>query len=150
MRRSRFARWVNGRGPSGTICLVVAAVMALGAWAGHDSVAALRARGQHAEGVVVDVRTGKDRSADVRDTPPGGREMVVEVPSGPNSPAIGDVMPLLYDPEAPDVNVVDARLGPDPVVPWIMTAGAVVLMVVAASTYAGLIDWERVGRALGH
>ena len=101
---------------------------------------ALRARGTVATGTVVEVdrRVGRfaDSSVVVEFAAGDGRPVrarVVRYYWDPE-PTVGSVARLRYDPDAPSRHVVDDRIGPDPLGPWL--EGALALGCVVG---AGLV-----------
>ncbi|MCC2314557.1 DUF3592 domain-containing protein [Cellulomonas xiejunii] len=145
-RRSSFATWVNGRGPSTFITLVVATVAGLAAWQVHTDAEAISSRGLRATGVVVDVWYSKTLHVEVRYAPHDGPEVVAEVVTAGGTPSVGDQVPVLYDPLAPEDRVVDARLGADGTGAWVGGSIGALCLVLAALTWTRRIDWERVRR----
>ena len=144
--RETFWQWLNGRGPSTVVLLVVAAIASLAAWEVHTDVGALRDRGRSATGVVVEVWYAKGAHVEVRYMPQDGHEVVAEVVTAGETPDVGDPVSVVYDPLAPESRVVDARLGPDATGAWVGGIGGATCLVLAALTWTGRVDWERVRR----
>ncbi|GIF77849.1 DUF3592 domain-containing protein [Asanoa siamensis] len=107
--------------------IVVVIGFAVAAWTVWQNDRALRTRGVDASARVVQVTEKKGR-IHVEFTAADGRSVRTMVgqgdePPGP-APAVGDEIPIVYDPQDPDAEVADRRTSPNHRVAYLLAATA--------------------------
>lgn len=111
---------------------------------------ALQEHGLTASATLLEVHTGArgDQSYVVAEYPTaGGRWITTPVHTFEMHPAPrpGETATVLYDPDHPRSNVVDARLGPDRVTTWFLTGLSIVSGALVVPTLRRGVDWDQVG-----
>lgn len=144
-RRRSFKEWVNSPRVSGWISVTVAAGCLVVAVGSYEDATALRDHGIRTRATVIEVNGGKSPSVIVRFTTTAGQHVTAEVENYKfqPKPRLGDEPHVIYDPDDPDGNVSDVRMGPDFFTPWATGIGAVVAAIVAWATFTRRIDWSR-------
>lgn len=140
LSRTALSRWLNQRGPSTAVCLLLALVwLGVGAYMWIDE-APLRERGVAVIARVVSVEHG---TALVEFADQQGRTVQAYLDSF-SAPSAGDTVEILYDPlDLEEVVLADEyRSGPL----GYSLVGALILglVVLAALSWTRVIDWQRV------
>ncbi|MDQ7991376.1 MAG: DUF3592 domain-containing protein [Propionicimonas sp.] len=140
LSRTALSRWLNQRGPSTAVCLLLALVwLGVGAYMWMDE-APLRERGVAVIARVVSVEHG---SPLVEFADQQGRTVQAYLDSF-GAPSAGDTVEILYDPlDLEEVALADEyRSGPL----GYSLVGALILglVVLAALSWTRVIDWQRV------
>lgn len=132
------------------ILLVGAVVLAIAVFAMDARTTALRDHGLTAQATLLEVHTGAhgDHAYVIAEYPTDtGRWVTAEVDTFEMHPAPrpGETATLLYDPDHPRSNVVDARLGPDTTTTWFLTGLSIVSGVLVVPTFRRGVDWDQLG-----
>ncbi|WP_404386704.1 DUF3592 domain-containing protein [Knoellia locipacati] len=141
---SRFARWVNSPTVAGWTLTSVALACLAGTWISWDAATSLRDHGVRATAVVTEVHGGRSSHVVLEFRDAAGHGVVADVGNyfWDPEPEVGDRAEILYDPEDPEGNVADLRMGPDFTAPWFFGVGAAVAAGLVWPTFTGRIDWD--------
>lgn len=118
-------------------------LIAVGSYA---DAAALRDYGIRTVATVIEVHDSfKNPSVEVRFTTEEGDEVVATISDfqWDPKPRVGDEASVIYDPDAPDINIVDARVGPDFLFPWLAAVGAAVAGLYGLLLLTRRTGWRR-------
>lgn len=136
---TRLGRWFNRRGPSTAVCLILVLVCLGGGIYMWTDEAPLRQQGVAATARVVSV---EDDAALVEFADRQGRSIQAYLDSF-GTPAVGEAVEVIYDPSDPE-HVVLADEFRSPLGYVLLGASMIALLVLAALTWTGVIDWQRV------
>ena len=147
-RRRAPLAWMNRRLPTTIMLLVVLAVCVVGALVAHADAAALRDRGVRVPAVVTEVHDAKSSWVGVRFTTPDGVVHRAQVGNYDwrSHPKVGDTPTLLVDPDDPEGDAVDVRMGPNDLAVWGFAVGAAVCASLIPPTWSGRLDWDKLRR----
>lgn len=118
--------------PPAALFTAVGAVVVLGfgyaAWTVWSNDRALETRGERTNARVVEVGTGKRQRIGVEFRTADGRSVRTLVGQGDEAPgppaAVGDEIPIVYDPQAPESEVGDTRASPNHQTAYLLTGAA--------------------------
>ena len=136
---TRLGRWFNRRGPSTAVCLILVLVCLGGGTYMWMDEAPLRQQGVAATARVVSV---EDDAALVEFADQQGTSVQAYLDSF-GTPAAGEAVEVIYDPSDPE-HVVLADEFRSPLGYLLLGASIIALLVLAALTWTGVIDWQRV------
>lgn len=141
---NRFARWSNSSRVVGWFLVLAAVGCAFGTYYSLEQATALKDQGVRTQAEVIDVHRARDSYVVLRFHDAQGDEVVAEVGNyrWDPEPRIGDRPTIIYDPENPDGNVADARMGPDFLAPAFFGAGALIAGALVWPTFTGRLDWN--------
>jgi hypothetical protein len=147
-RRRTFEEWVNSPKVTGWFLVVVSGVCLVFAVVTYQDAVALRDRGLVAEAQVIEVHDGRDSSVVLRFQTADGHAVTADVGNyyWRPKPRVGDRQTVLYDPDQPEDNVADTRLGPDFSATWFLSVGGGIAATLTWPTITGRIDWMRFRR----
>lgn len=132
------------------ILLVGAVVSAVAVFALDARATALRDRGLTAQATLVEVHPGLrgDRGYVIAEySTAKGRWVTTEVDTFAMQPAPqpGESATVLYDPDHPRSNVVDARLGPDMATEWFLTGLSLLSGALVVPAFRWGVAWTDLG-----
>ena len=140
LSRTAPSRWLSQRGPSTTVCLLLALVwLGVGAYMWMDE-SPLRERGVAVVARVVSVEHG---SPLVEFADQQGRTVQASLDSL-GAPSVGDTVEVLYDPLALEEVVLADEYRSGPLGYSLISALTLGLVVLAALSWTRVIDWQRV------
>jgi len=141
---SRFKRWIDGRGPSSVIAVLMALGFAAGGLMQWQSDAALRDGGIEVSARVVVVG---DASTSVEWPMPDGPTRTTDIKYRTPDLRPGDTVAVVYDPLDPDHAKAVDDLN-DVAIYILFGSGAVFCLLAAVLTWFRVVDWQRIGNWL--
>lgn len=141
---SRFKRWIDGRGPSSVIAVLMALGFAAGGLMQWQSDAALRDGGIEVSARVVVVG---DASTSVEWPMPDGQTRTTDIKYRTPDLRPGDTVAVVYDPLDPDHAKAVDDLN-DVAIYILFGSGAVFCLLAAVLTWFRVVDWQRIGNWL--
>jgi len=137
--QTRLGRWFNRRGPSTAVCLILALVILGGGIYVWTDEAALRQQGVAAPARVVSM---EDDAVLVEFADQQGKSVQAHLDSL-GEPVAGEAVEVIYDPSDPEHVVLADELR-SPLGYVLFGVLVIALLVLAALTWTGAIDWQRV------
>ncbi len=138
---SRFRRWIDGRGPSTALALLLAIGFGVGGLLQWQSDSTLRNGGAEAFARVVEVGESRTR---LEWRMPDGQTVTSDITYRTPSLRAGDMLPVVYDPLDPEHVRALADLN-DLSICILLGGVAALCLAAAVLTWFGLVDWRRVG-----
>ncbi len=130
--------------------LVVVLGFAYATWTVWSNDRALQSRGENATATVVEVGTGRGRRIHVQFHTPDGRLVRAQVgqgdePPGPR-PAVGEQVPIVYDPHKPESAVRDTRAPENHTIAYLLAGTTLFGAIGIPLATVGLVRANRRGR----
>lgn len=143
---NRFVAFVNSAKVVAGFLILVTLGCVLGTMVAYQNATALRDHGVRTVGELVDIHEGgRDSYVVVRFQDSQRAEVSADVGNylWDPKPRVGDRPSLLFDPQDPEGNVADARMGPDFFSVWALAVGAVIAGALVVPTWTGRLDWDK-------
>jgi hypothetical protein len=138
---SRFRRWIDGRGPSSALALLLAIGLSVGGLLQWQSDAALRHGGVEVSARVVEVGDSLTR---VEWRMSDGQTVTSDIRYRTPNLRAGDTVAVVYDPLDPEH--VKAVRDLEDVSIYVLFGGmAGFCLLAAALTWLRVVDWKRIG-----
>lgn len=147
---SRPLAWINKRVPSTIICLALAVVFAAIAVYESSLDRRLQQHGVPTDAVVIDQTYGRYSDTTVRFTDGDGNPVEARLRKDEDVADIGALIPIVYDPQDPDVNSTAATVSDTSGIVYAGAAMSAFSLVLAILTWTRVIDWERWAKHRGY